>query len=274
MSFLRVFGLWLQERELVGRPDALRVAQELMTVAGRIVEGAGIEEGSRVLDLGSGTGAVAFAAADRGGRVVAADLNTGALAKGRELARSIQAPVTHSGADARALPFADDSFDVSVHRSVLVYMQNRERAVSEELRVLRRGGLVACSESLGTGLDLETDDPGIERVWRGGLRDILRETPDAFSLSSAQLLALYRDGGFEEVSVASVRHSVTLDSQEAVARTFAVAAPASLSARERWQRAGIAGSLVDEFLARLAADAESGRPATVIASEGFLTARA
>jgi hypothetical protein len=32
--------------------------------------------------------------------------------------------------------------------------------------------------------------------------------------------------------------------------------------------------LVDEFLARVVADAENGRPATLIASEGFLTARA
>ena len=274
MSFLRVFGLWLQEKQLVGRPDAARVAEELVEVASRIAEAANVQEGNRVLDLGSGTGAVALAAADAGGRVIAVDLNEGALHLGRELSTSIEAPVRHASADIRALPFADDSFDVSVHRSVLVYMERRERAVAEERRVLRPGGTVSCSESLGTGLDLETYDPGIDRVWRGGLREILMETPDAFTLSSAQLLALYRDGGFEEVSVAAVRHTVRLDSQEAVARAFAVAPPAGLSARERWQRAGIAVPLVDEFLARLSAEAERDRPATLLASEGFLTARA
>jgi len=268
-----VFGLWLQEKELVGRPDAGRVAEDLTTVAGRIAEGAAIEEGSRVLDLGSGTGAVAFAAADRGGRVLATDVSMEALAKGREIGRSIQAPVRHAAADARALPFADDSFDVSVHRSVLVYMDARERAVAEELRVLRPGGTVSCSESLGTALDLETFDPGIERVWRGGLREILMSTPDAFTLSSAQLLALYGENGFTEVSAAAVRHAVILDSPDAVARSFAVAPPAGLSARERWQRAGIAGGLVDEFLARLVAEAERDQPATLTVSEGFLTAR-
>ena len=274
MSFLRVFGLWLQEKELVGRPDAARVADELTSVAQRIAEGAVIEDGSRVLDIGSGAGAVAFAAADRGARVVAVDVSADALHRGRELGRPIDAPVVHAAADARALPFADGSFEASVHRSVLVYMEGRERAVAEEKRVLRSGGTVSCSESLGTGLDLETYDPGIDRVWRGGLRDILMETPDAFTLSSAQLLSLYEAAGFEEVSVAAVRHTVTLDSQDAVARAFAVSPPAGLSARERWQRAGIAGALVDEFLARLAAEAERDRPATLLASEGFLTARA
>lgn len=274
LSFLRVFGLWLQEKELAGRRDAARVADELTSVARRIAEGAAIEDGSRVLDIGSGAGAVAFAAADRGARVAAVDVDIGALGRGRELGRSIDAPVLHAGADARALPFADDSFDASVHRSVLVYMDRRERAAAEERRVLRPGGTVSCSESLGTGLDLETYDPGIDRVWRGGLREILMETPDAFTLSSAQLLALYQEAGFEDVSVAAVRHAVSLDSQDVVVRAFALAPPAGLSAKERWQRAGIAGGLIDEFLARLATEAERDRPATLLASEGFLTARA
>jgi hypothetical protein len=105
------------------------------------------------------------------------------------------------------------------------------------------------------------------------MREILMETPDAFTLSASQLLALYEENGFAEVSVAAVRHDVILDSPEAVARTFATSPPIGLSARERWQRAGISGSLVDEFLARLSADAERGRPATLVASEGYLTAR-
>lgn len=268
-----MFGLWLEEKELAGRPDAARVTGELAAVAGRIAGGAPIEEGCRVLDLGSGTGAVAFAAADRGAHVVATDVSTEALAKGREISRSIGAPVLHVAADARGLPFPDDSFDLSVHRSVLVYMDARERAVGEELRVLRPGGAVSCSESLGTGLDLESYDPGIGRVWRGGLREILMNTPDAFTLSSAQLLALYRENGFTEVSVAAIQQAVILDSQDAVVRAFAVAPPAGLSARERWQRAGIAGALVDEFLARLAVEAERDQPATLTVSEGFLTAR-
>lgn len=259
---------------MAGRPDAGRVAEELMLVAGRIVKHADIAEGDRVLDIGSGTGAVGLAAADAGGRVVGVDLDARALRRGRELASTFGAPVLHVEADARALPFEDHSFEVSIHRSVFVYMDERERAVVEERRVLKPGGRVSCSESVGTEVDLETADSGIDRVWRGGLRDILIGSPDVLTLSEAALKGLYRDHGFEDVTVEPHRQVVILDSAEAVARAFAASPPAGLSARERWERSGIPGSLLDEFLARLAAEAERGRPATLLASEAFLSARA
>lgn len=274
MSFLGVFALWLEEKELAGRTDARRVAQELSTVARSIAASAGLAPGERALDIGSGTGTVAFAAADEGAVVVAVDLDREALDRGRDLAGSLHAPVRHVGADARALPFDAGSFDAAVHRSVLVYMEGRERAVAEERRVLRPDGRVSCSESLGNDLELETEDRGIGRVWDGGLRDILLGTPDVLTLTPAGLETLYVEAGFEDVAITSAPQRLILDSAEAVARAFATSPPKGLSARERWLRAGIEGGLLNQFLARLAAEADRGRPATLIAAEGFLTARA
>ena len=274
MSHLGVFALWVEEKELAGRADARAVAQELSVVARRVAGDAGVETGSRVLDLGSGTGALAFAAADLGARVVAVDVDAGALRRGRGLARSLSVPVEHLAADARALPLRDASFDASIHRSVFAYMEERERAVAEERRVLRPGGRVSCSESLGSELDLETEDRGIARVWEGGLRDILLDTPDALTLSGGDLEDLYAQGGFHAVSLTSIPHRVTLDSADAVARALIVAPPRGLSARERWLRSGIPAPLLDEFMARLVAEADRGRPASLIAAEGFLIATA
>lgn len=274
MTFLGVFTTWLEEKELAARPDARRVARELAAVASRIVEGGGIEPGDRVLDIGSGTGALALAAADLGGRVVAVDVDRLALGRGRELGRPLAAPVEHLVGDARSLPIRDDGFDVSVHRSVLVYMDERDRAISEEHRVLRPGGRVSCSESLGGDIDLHSDDRGVARVWKGGLREILLATPDLLTLSASGLEAMYGKAGFRDVSVTAVPQRVMLESPDAVARAFAAAPPSGLSARERWLRAGIAGGLIDEFMARLAAEAERGRPASLIAAEAYLTARA
>jgi SAM-dependent methyltransferase len=274
MTFLGVFTLWLEEKEMAGRPDAGRVARELAVVARRVVDGAAIASGERVLDLGSGTGALALATGDLGGSVVAVDLDRSALHRGATLSRSLPAPVRHLVGDARALPFRDGTFDVSVHRSVLVYMEQRERAVQEERRVLRRGGRISCSESLGGELDLEAHDRGIARVWDGGLREILLGTPDTFTLTPRGLETLYTRGGLEDVAVTAIPQRVELDSVDAVARAFTVAPPRGLSARERWLRAGIAAGLLDEFLARLVMEAEAGRAATLVAAEGFLTARA
>jgi SAM-dependent methyltransferase len=274
VTFLRVFGLWLQEKEMAGRRDAGRVAQQLVAVAREIADRGAIVNGDRVLDLGSGTGAVGLAAADLGGRILAVDIDANALRRGRELARSIDAPLLHTVADARALPCADASFDVSVHRSFLVYMHGREAAVAEERRVLRSEGRVSGSESVGAELDLETSDRGIERVWRGGLRDILVDSPDMLTLTVGGLEALYAAEGFRDVAVEPRRHAVPLDSAQAVARAFALSPPAGLSAKERWERSGIPGPLIDEFLARLASEAEHDRPATLLATEAGLTARA
>ncbi len=274
MSFLGVFALWLEEKELVGRADARRIAQELSSIARRIAAGADLAPGERVLDLGSGTGAIALAAADMGTNVVAVDLDLGALRRGRDLTLSLPAPIRHTGADAGALPFRSGSFDAAVHRSVLVYMQERDRAIAEELRVLRPGGRVSGSESLGNDLELEAEDRGIARAWHGGLREILLGTPDVLTLTAEGLETLYSQAGFEDVSVTSAPQRLLLDSVDAVVRAFATPPPNGLSARERWLRAGIKGGLLDEFLARLAAEAERGHPATLVAAEGFLTARA
>ena len=146
--------------------------------------------------------------------------------------------------------------------------------ILEERRLLRPGGRVSCSESLGSALELETEDRGIARVWEGGLREILLGTPDALTLTPDGLERLYTQAGFTEVSVETLPSRVALDSVDAVARAFAVPPPAGLSARERWLRAGIPAGLLDEFLARLSAESERGRPSTLVASEGYLTARA
>jgi ubiquinone/menaquinone biosynthesis C-methylase UbiE len=52
--------------------------------------------------------------------------------------------VSFEPADARALPFAGERFDVVVFDSTLSHVPQPERALAEALRVLRRGGLLAA----------------------------------------------------------------------------------------------------------------------------------
>lgn len=263
---------WVRDVELKGRPDAARAITALGQVAERIVAACGPLEGRRVLDLGSGTGLLAIAAASEGGVATAVDLALPTLVRGRGGARGL--PVSYVAGDARALPFRSGGFDVSIHRSVLIYMEERSRAVAHERRVLRPGGMVSCSESLGAELDLEVSEPGLRRAWRGGLRAILHQTASgSFTFSADRLQALYAEAGLEGVRVDVDRRALPLDSGDAVARAFAVRPPSGRSARERWTEEGVPDGFVDEFLARLALEAESGRHAALIVAEGFLTAR-
>lgn len=268
------FVRWLREEELAARSDAARVADDLSRVVGRIADAAGDLQGERVLDVGAGAGAVSFAAADRGARVTGLDTSADQLRKAGDIARRSGAAVRLVVGDARSMPFADGAFDVSLHRSVLVYLADAGRAVAEELRVLGPGGRVACSESLGTASDLEVQDPGTSRVWMG-LRTILEEVGStAYTFSGDALVALYLNTGFTDVRLQPLDHSIALDSAEAVARVFQGRPGAGLSAREYWERAGVPGAYLDEFFARLLLEAEGGRPARLIAPEGLLTASA
>ena len=256
---------WLTEVELAGRPDAARVASELGDVVRRIADAAGDVRGRRALDIGTGTGAVAAGLRERGARVVGVDLDVAALARGP--ARPAVA------GDARALPFADGTFAATVHRSVLVHLDDRGRAVAEERRVLGPRGRVSASESLGADLELRARDPGIVRVWEAGLRQILREAARA-PLDAEGLSSLYRDAGFDAVRVETEVRPAPLDSPAAIVRAFTARPPAGDAAADAWRSAGVPAALVDEFLARLAAEAERGTPPALLVVEGYLTARA
>jgi ubiquinone/menaquinone biosynthesis C-methylase UbiE len=262
---------WVRDVELDARPGSDHVVAELRAVADRIVASSGSLEGRRVLDLGSGTGLLAIAAASAGAGAVAVDVSPGALQRGSPWMSGL--PIRAVAGDARALPFANGSFDISIHRSVLVYMEERSRAVDEERRMLIPGGIVSCSESLGSEIDLDASEPGLIRAWHGGLREILEQTAaDSFTFSADRLRALYADAGFEQVRVESESRRLPLDSGAAVARAFAATPPAGRSARDRWLEAGVPEEFANEFLARLTLEADEGRPAHLIVQEGFLTA--
>lgn len=98
--------------------------------------------GSRVLDVATGTGAQAFAFAEKGREVVGIDLSESMLRIARRKNRF--PAVTFQQADATALPFEDASFDASCVSFALHEMPPsiRERVAREMARVTRPGGSV------------------------------------------------------------------------------------------------------------------------------------
>jgi SAM-dependent methyltransferase len=107
-----------------------------------LLDAAGVRAGSRVLDVATGPGGVAAAAAARGAsRVVGADLSPRMVA----LAASLHPEVSFREADAEALPFEAGAFDAVVSNFGLGHFPGPERAVAEFARVLARGGLAAVT---------------------------------------------------------------------------------------------------------------------------------
>jgi len=94
--------------------------------------------GKLVLDLGSGTGAVARALAVNGARVVVADCSFDMVLHGHERGWKAIA------ADALALPFRDGSFDAAL-AGFLLNHRTPSGALVEMARVVRAGGAVVAS---------------------------------------------------------------------------------------------------------------------------------
>jgi SAM-dependent methyltransferase len=111
-------------------------------VGARLVEASGVRAGDRVLDVAAGAGNAAIPAALTGAEVVACDLTPELLDAGRAAAQRVGARVDWHEADAEALPFADDEFDVVLSCVGVMFAPRHQACADEMLRVCRPGGTI------------------------------------------------------------------------------------------------------------------------------------
>lgn len=127
--------------------QAFLVPAIFQPLARRLVEIAGVEPGEAVLDVATGTGVVARAAASRcgsDGSVAGVDLNPEMLA----VARATGSPgpeIEWTRADAATLPFEDGRFDVALCQEAIQFFPDRVAVLREMRRVTRPGGRIAFS---------------------------------------------------------------------------------------------------------------------------------
>jgi SAM-dependent methyltransferase len=105
----------------------------------RLVEALRIEAGQRVLDVAAGTGNASIPAAARGARVTASDLTPELLEAGR---RRTDLELEWVEADAEALPFADESFEVVMSSIGVMFAPHHAEAAAELVRVTEAGGRI------------------------------------------------------------------------------------------------------------------------------------
>jgi SAM-dependent methyltransferase len=124
--------------------DYAVVGTTLVIVGEQLCEAVDLRSGERVLDVATGNGITALAAARRGGDVVAVDYVPELLERGRQRAAD-HLPVTFQEGDAEQLPFPDGTFDVVLSTFGVMFTPDQEKAARELLRVCRAGGKIGLA---------------------------------------------------------------------------------------------------------------------------------
>lgn len=94
----------------------------------------------KILDVGCGSGFFTILMAQQGHEVIGVDLTADMITRARELAAEEKADCTFQVMDAENLEFADEAFDMVISRNLTWTLPDAERAYSEWLRVLKKGG--------------------------------------------------------------------------------------------------------------------------------------
>lgn len=124
-------------------------------LAPQFIDFAGVKDGDRVLDVGTGTGSVASAIAARlkSGAVTGVDPSEAFIAAAKKGASSERE--RFEVGDAQALPFPDASFDQTLSLLVMNFVPDHAKSAGEMRRVTRARGVVsACVWDYGAGMEM------------------------------------------------------------------------------------------------------------------------
>ena len=136
-------ALKAKHRALWASGDYPAVAAELIPEFGpELVRACGVGPGDRVLDVAAGSGNAAIPAAAAGAVVTASDLTPELFDAGRRIAARRGVELEWVEADAEALPFADNGFDIVMSCVGVMFAPHHQATADELVRVCRPGGTI------------------------------------------------------------------------------------------------------------------------------------
>ena len=134
-----------RQRQAWASGDYAAIAARIVLVAEHLVDAADLRAGWRVLDVATGSGSAAIAAARLGCTAVGVDYVPALLERGRKRAAAEGLAVELIEGDAEALPFHDASFDAVTSVFGAMFAPDQAQAAAELIRVTKPGGTIALA---------------------------------------------------------------------------------------------------------------------------------
>ena len=131
--------------------DYHMIGTQILLVSELLIEALDLRSTERVLDVATGSGNAALAAARRGCDVVGVDYVPALLERARQRAEAEGVQAEFREGDAEALPFEDGSFDVVSSVFGAMFAPDQERTASELARVCRSGGRIGLASHTPEG---------------------------------------------------------------------------------------------------------------------------
>ncbi len=125
--------------------DYGQIGVRLQIVGESLCEAVDLQATDTVLDVAAGNGNASLAAARRFADVTSTDYVPALLEEGRRRAEADGLPIRFQIADAEALPFPEESFDVVLSTFGVMFSADQDRTAAEMLRVVRPGGKIGLA---------------------------------------------------------------------------------------------------------------------------------
>lgn len=196
-------GLQFEQRAATGYDQAVGNMTRLLVPT--LLEAAGLAPGQLVLDVASGTGIAAEAAAEMvgpGGHITASDVAPAMI----ELARARLGAKPNIGFtvdDAQQMRFPDGRFDRVICNMGVMYFPDPPRGLAEMRRVLKAGGRVAVS--VNTAPETALVSRILPIMDRHSPHATERSGPNSFNGGEQNMGRLLMAAGFRDVATSTHR---------------------------------------------------------------------
>ncbi len=174
--------------------DGIRGREYHAHISGHVLDA--LPKGSRLLDIGCGTGLFVRQYLKTGGSAFGLDISRGMIEKARQRCPECEFLV----GTADKLPFSDGNFDAVSSILAFTYLKRPEDMLSETYRVLRPGGKIAIC-TLGKKL-LTRGIPAIYHIGeKFRVKHLVMKNFGEHYYNEREMKILFSNAGFEDIRV-------------------------------------------------------------------------